>query len=59
MPERSAGAPARRSLGAGGKRRRSIRILRKMGSDFFKQTPPKTPDCNREFLHIDFFIKIE
>ncbi len=29
-PERSAGA----------KRRRSIRVLRKMGSDFFKQTPP-------------------
>ena len=28
-PERSAGA----------KRRRSIRVLRKMGSDFFKQTP--------------------
>jgi len=30
-PERSAGA----------KRRRSIRVLRKMGSNFFKQTPPK------------------
>src|SRR3990167_8865929 len=30
---------AKRSAGA--KRRRSIRILRKMGSDFFKQTPPK------------------
>jgi len=29
-PERSAGA----------KRRRSIRVFRKMGSDFFKQTPP-------------------
>ena len=29
-PERSAGA----------KRRRSIRVLRKMDSDFFKQTPP-------------------
>jgi hypothetical protein len=34
-PERSAGA----------KRRRSIGVFRKMGSDFFKQTPPKLISC--------------
>ena len=38
-PERSAGA----------KRRRSIRVLRKMGSDFFKQTPPNLI-CQRSCL---------
>ena len=38
-PERSSGA----------KRRRSIRVLRKMGSDFFKQTPPNLI-CRRSYL---------
>ncbi len=30
---------------AGAKRRRSIRVFRKMSSDFFKQTPPKLISC--------------
>ena len=34
---------------AGAKRRRSIRVLRKMGSDFFKQTPPNLI-CRRSCL---------
>src|SRR3989344_3016851 len=38
-PERSAGAKRRRSLG----------VLRKMGSDFFKQTPPNLI-CRRSWL---------
>jgi len=38
-PERSAGAKRRRSLG----------VLRKMGSDFFKQTPPNLI-CRRSCL---------
>ena len=36
-PERSAGAPARRSLGAGGKRRRSVIGIRLVKSSDFVQ----------------------
>jgi len=40
-PERSAGAPARRSLGAGGKRRRSVvRIGLVKSSDFIQEGQP-------------------
>lgn len=53
-PKYSAGAPACRSLGAGGKLRRLIRVLHKMSSDVFQQTPPKNSRYKREFFKIMF-----
>ena len=47
-PERSAGA----------KRRRSVRVLRKMGSDFFKQTPLSIKNLLRPGLN-RFLIRLK
>src|SRR3990167_10241702 len=47
-PERSAGA----------KRRRSVGVLRKMGSDFFKQTPPNET-LSELRKRLDRFTKIK
>ena len=33
--------PEARARSTGAKRRRSIKVLRKIGYDFFKQTPPR------------------